>query len=117
VISAPAGTKRLGPCIGSLNWSAALIDKDLLDEADKQVRELAQQGTRVLCIHESSVLEKQESEQGEGVGPLISRKAKRLPDPKKERSLTTHEQDPCWSEEGLAKRPESRVGKGFPTWR
>lgn len=78
VITAPAGTKRIGNFLRSLNWSAALIDKYLLDEADKQVRELVKQGKRVLCIHDSSVLEKQESQESEGLCPVISSKAKRL---------------------------------------
>lgn len=83
MITAPAGTKRIGNFIRCLNWSAALIDKYLLDEADKRVRELVKQGKRVLCIHDSSVLEKPESEESEGLCAVISSKSKRLSRSKK----------------------------------
>jgi Transposase DDE domain len=83
VITAPAGTKRIGNFLRSLKWSANLIDKYLLDEADKRVRELVKQGSRVLCIHDSSVIEKPESDEIEGLCPVLSSKSKRLTRSKK----------------------------------
>lgn len=83
VITAPAGTKRIGNFLRSLKWSAKLIDKYLLDEADKRVRELVKQGSRVLCIHDSSVIEKPESDESEGLCPVLSSKSKRLTRSKK----------------------------------
>src|SRR5690348_719292 len=61
VITAPAGTKRIGNFLRSLKWNAAHIDKYILDEADKRVKELKAERKRVLCIHDSSVVEKHES--------------------------------------------------------
>lgn len=83
VITAPAGTKRIGNFLRSLKWSVTLIDNYLLDEADKQVRDLVKQGKRVLCIHDSSVIEKPESNTIEGLCPVISSKSKRLTRSKK----------------------------------
>lgn len=71
VITAPAGTKRIGNLLRSLKWSVTLIDKYLLDQADKQVREQVKQGRRVLCLHDSSVIEKPESDQSEGLCPVL----------------------------------------------
>lgn len=78
VITAPAGTKRIGNLLRSLKWNASLIDRYLLNEADKKVQELRKRGERVICIHDSSVLEKPESETAEGLCPVISSKSKRL---------------------------------------
>lgn len=75
--SAPAGTKRLSNLLRSLKWSILQIDQFLLTEADKEVKRLREQGRRVLCIWDSSVLEKPESEKLEGLGPVVSSKAKR----------------------------------------
>ena len=83
VITAPAGTKRIGNFLRSLKWSVTLIDNYLLDQADKQVRDLVKQGKRVLCIHDSSVIEKPESNTIEGLCPVISSKSKRLTRSKK----------------------------------
>lgn len=78
VVTAPAGTKRIGNLIRSLKWNALLIDKYFLDEADKTVRDLVKQGKKVLCIHDSSVIEKPESDKAEGLCPVLSSKSKRL---------------------------------------
>ena len=78
VITAPAGTKRIGNFLRSLKWSASLIDTYLVEEADKQLRELIKQGKRVLCIHDSSVVEKPESSKSDELCPVISSKSKRL---------------------------------------
>jgi hypothetical protein len=76
--SAPAGTKRVGNLIRSLKWSFFHIDQYLLEEADKEVKKLKEQGKRILCIWDGSVLEKPESSKLEGLCPVISSKAKRL---------------------------------------
>ncbi len=78
IITAPAGTKRIGNFLRSLKWNATCIDKYLLDEADKSVRNLISQGKRVICIHDSSVIEKPESNTIDGICPVISSKSKRL---------------------------------------
>jgi Transposase DDE domain len=76
--NAPAGTKRLGNLIRSIKWSILHIDQYLLDEVDKEVKNLKNLGKRVLCIWDGSVIEKPESSRLEGLGPVISSKAKRL---------------------------------------
>ena len=76
--SAAAGTKRLGNLIRSIKWSIFHIDRYLLDEADKEVRRLKDQGKRRLCIWDGSVIEKPESTEAEGLCPVVSSKAKRL---------------------------------------
>lgn len=48
-----------------------------MEEADKKVRELLSRGERVICIHDSSVIEKPESNTTEGLYPVISSKSKR----------------------------------------
>src|SRR5215831_1300492 len=75
---APAGTKRIGNLIRSLKWSIGSIDRFLLEEADKEVRKLKEEGKRILCLWDESVLEKPESEKAEGLCGVVSSKAKRL---------------------------------------
>lgn len=75
--SAPAGTKRVGKLLRSLKWTVGLIDRYLLDQAHQEVQRLQAQGQRILCIWDGSVLEKAESEKGEGLCPVLSSKAKR----------------------------------------
>lgn len=76
--NAPAGTKRLGNLIRSIKWSILHIDQYLLEEADKEVKGLKNLDKRILCIWDGSVIEKPESSELEGLGPVISSKAKRL---------------------------------------
>jgi len=76
--NAPAGTKRVGNLIRSLKWSVLHIDEYLMNEADKEVKNLKQQRKRILCIWDGSVIEKPESSKLEGLCPVISSKAKRL---------------------------------------
>ena len=75
---APAGTKRVGNLIRSLKWSIFSIDRFFLEEADKEVTRLKQEGKRIFCIWDESVLEKPESEKLEGLCSVVSSKAKRL---------------------------------------
>src|SRR5713101_3008995 len=48
--TATAGTKRIGNLIRSLKWSIFQIDRYLLEEADREVKKLKEQGKRLLCI-------------------------------------------------------------------
>lgn len=74
---ATAGTKRVSNLLRSLKWSALQIDHFLLNEADKEVERLKAQGKRILCLFDGSVIEKPESSTLEGLGPVLSSKAKR----------------------------------------
>jgi hypothetical protein len=76
-VSAPAGTKRLSNLLRWLKWSILQIDQFLLREADTEVKRLKEQGKRILCIWDGSVREQPESEKLAGLGPVVSRKAKR----------------------------------------
>ena len=75
--SAPAGTKRVGKLLRSVKWTVGLIDRYLLEKADEEVKKLKEQGNRILCLWDGSVLEKAESEKLEGLCPVLSSKAKR----------------------------------------
>jgi hypothetical protein len=75
---APAGTKRISNLLRSIKWSVLHIDRYLLEEADKEVKKLKDQGKRILCIWDGSVIEKPESSKIEGLCPVVSSKAKRL---------------------------------------
>jgi hypothetical protein len=76
--NAPAGTKRVGNLLRSLKWRAFHIDQYLLEEADQEVKKLKNEGKRILCLWDGSVLEKPESSKIEGLCPVVSSKAKRL---------------------------------------
>src|SRR6266480_5653730 len=76
--TATAGTKRISNLIRSIKWSILQIDRYLLEEAEKEVRTLKEQGKRILCIWDGSVIEKPESSKLEGLCPVVSSKAKRL---------------------------------------
>jgi len=75
--SATAGTKRVGKLLRSVKWTVGIIDRFLLEKADEQVQMLKEQGKRILCIWDGSVVEKAESEKAEGLCPVLSSKAKR----------------------------------------
>lgn len=75
--SAAAGTKRVGKLLRSVKWTGDVIDRFLLEEADKEVTKLKEQGKRILCLWDGSVVEKAESEKLEGLCPVLSSKAKR----------------------------------------
>jgi hypothetical protein len=75
--SAAAGTKRVGKLLRSVKWTAGLIDQYLLEKANEEVTRLKEQGKRILCLWDGSVIEKAESEKGEGLCPVLSSKAKR----------------------------------------
>ena len=69
--TATAGTRRLGKLLRSLKWSAAHIDRFLLEEAGKEVERLKAQGQRILCLFDGSVLEKPESRHLEATAPVL----------------------------------------------
>ena len=75
--SAAAGTKRVGKLLRSVKWTVGLIDRSLLEKADEEVKKLKEQGNRILCLWDGSVVEKAESEKLEGLCPVLSSKAKR----------------------------------------
>lgn len=77
-LSATAGTKRISNLLRSIKWSVLHIDRYLLEEAGKEVKKLKEQGKRILCIWDGSVIEKPESSKIEGLCPVVSSKAKRL---------------------------------------
>jgi hypothetical protein len=77
-VNATAGTKRVVNLIRSLKWGCLHVDQYLLDDADKEVKKLKEQGKRILCLWDESVLEKPESSKLEGLCPVVSSKAKRL---------------------------------------
>src|SRR5579884_3398409 len=76
--TATAATKRVGKLLRSLNWSAAHIERFLLEEANTEVERLKAQGKRILCLFDGSVLEKPESRTLEATAPVLSSKAKGL---------------------------------------
>jgi hypothetical protein len=75
--SATAGTKRVGKLLRSVKWTVGLIDRYVLEKADEEVKKLKEQGKRILCLWDGSVVEKAESEKSEGLCPVLSSKAKR----------------------------------------
>jgi hypothetical protein len=76
--TATAGTRRISNLLRSIQWSILLIDRYLLEEAEQEVKTLKEQGKRILCIGDGSVIEKPESSKLEGFCPVVSSKAKRL---------------------------------------
>ena len=72
---APSGSRGLGTHQG---WQANQLEQVLWEQAERSRRELEQGGEAPLCIWDSSVLEKAESQQLEGLGKVRSSKARRL---------------------------------------
>lgn len=63
----------------SAKWCSQLIEQFLWRQADQGLRELEAAGEQPLCVWDGSVLEKPESEHLEGLAPVRSSKAKRVP--------------------------------------
>ena len=76
--TATAGTKRSSNLLRSFKWSILQIDRYLREEAEKEVKTLKEQGKRMVCIWDGSVIEKPQRSKLEGLCPLVSSKAKRL---------------------------------------
>ena len=75
---AEAGTQRLQYALHHQGWQAEVIEEVLWQEAEQRRQQIEQQGETALCIWDSSVIEKPESEKLEGLGPVRSSKARRL---------------------------------------
>ena len=75
---AEAGTQRLQYALHHPGWEAEVIEEVLWQEAEQRRQQIEQQGETPLCIWDSSVVEKPESEQLEGLGTVRSSKARRL---------------------------------------
>lgn len=75
---ADAGTQRLQRALHHAGWEAEVIEEVLWQEAEKSRQLMQQQGETPLCIWDSSVLEKPESEQLEGLGAVRSSRVRRL---------------------------------------
>src|SRR5436305_7049600 len=73
-----AGTQRLQRALHHQGWEAEVIEDVLWQEAEKRRQQMQQQGERPLCIWDSSVLEKPESEKLEGLGTVRSSRVRRL---------------------------------------
>src|SRR2546421_1044596 len=75
---AEAGTQRLQYALHHQGWEAEVIEEVLWDQAEQRRQQIEQCGETALCIWDSSVIEKPESEKLEGLGPVRSSKARRL---------------------------------------
>jgi hypothetical protein len=74
---APAGTKRIGSLIRSEKWDSRMIEEFLFWQADKQLQKWKQTGYDGIACWDSSVIEKPESQELEGLCPVHSSKAAR----------------------------------------
>src|SRR5437764_9451866 len=75
---AEAGTQWLQYALHHQGWEAEVIEEVLWQEAEQRRHEIEQRGETALCIWDSSVVEKPESEKLEGLGVVRSSKARRL---------------------------------------
>ncbi len=76
--NAEAGRKRIEKLMYSQKWDSTLLEELLWERADQRVEQIEQGGEEVLAIWDESVIEKAESLQLEGLGPVRSSKAGRL---------------------------------------
>ncbi len=75
---AEAGTQRLQRALHHQGWKAAVIEEGLWEQAEQRRQELERGGETPLCIWDSSVLEKPESEKLQGLGRVRSSRVRRL---------------------------------------
>ena len=75
---AEAGTQRLQRALHHEGWEAKVIEEVLWEEAETSRKEMESRGETPLCIWDSSVLEKAESEKLEGLGSVRSSRVRRL---------------------------------------
>lgn len=75
---APAGTKRLSNLLRSPNWTASLVSDWFWHQATDRVAALHLAQQEALVIWDESVLEKPESQDGDGLCAVRSSKAHRL---------------------------------------
>ena len=79
---APAGTKRLSNLLRSCHWTAAIVERFLFEQADARLATLEANGEAALLLWDTSVQEKVESRQAEGLCSVRSSKAARCLRPK-----------------------------------
>src|SRR6184192_901520 len=75
---AEAGTQRLQRALHHEGWEARVIEEVFWEQAEQRRLELESRGETPLCIWDSSVLEKPESEHLEGLGTVRSSRVRRL---------------------------------------
>jgi len=75
---AGAGMQRLQRALHHQGWQAEVIEEEVWKQAEQRRQELQNRGEVPLCIWDSSVLEKPESEQLEGLGAVRSSRVRRL---------------------------------------
>jgi hypothetical protein len=75
---AEAGTQRLQRALHHPGWQSQLIEEVLWEQAEVSRKQMELAGETPLCIWDSSVIEKPESEQLEGLGRVRSSRVKRL---------------------------------------
>lgn len=73
-----AGMQRLQRALHHEGWSAQVLEQVLWEQAEKRRQQMLEQAERPLCIWDSSVLEKPESEQLQGLGAVRSSRVRRL---------------------------------------
>lgn len=73
-----AGTQRLQRALHHQGWEAKLIEEVLWEQAEMSRQQIEERGETPLCIWDSSVLEKPESEKLEGLGAVRSSRVRRL---------------------------------------
>jgi hypothetical protein len=73
---AEAGTQRLPYAYHQQGWEAAVIEEIVWQEAEQRRDEIEHHGETALCIWDSSVVAKPESEKLEGLGAVRSSKAR-----------------------------------------
>ena len=75
---AEAGTQRLQRVLHHQGWEAGVIEEVLWDQAETRRKQMEERGETPLCVWDSSVLEKPESAQLEGLGSVRSSRVRRL---------------------------------------
>jgi len=75
---AEAGLQRIQRALHHRGWQAEVIEEVMWEQAEQCCQELESRGETPLCIWDSSVLEKPESEKLEGLGAVRSSRVRRL---------------------------------------
>src|SRR5438067_8070181 len=75
---AEAGTQRLQRALHHQGWEDEVIEEVLWQEAEQSRQQMQQRGETPLCIWDSSVVEKPESEKLQGLGTVRSSRVRRL---------------------------------------
>jgi hypothetical protein len=75
---AQAGTQRLQRALHHQGWKASVIEELLWEQAEERRQQMERRGETPLCIWDSSVLEKPESEHLQGLGAVRSSRVRRL---------------------------------------